>query len=111
MVKKFDEIEEIVLQYIENLKRQIRVERVILYGSYAEGSANEYSDIDLAIISPDVTDENFIEYLQMLTRAIPRKIEVDIEPLIFSSDEYENVSPLEFLGEIKKKGKVLFEQN
>ena len=111
MVKKFDEIEKIVSQYIENLKKQIRIERVILYGSYAEGNANEYSDVDLAIISPDVTDENFIEYLQMITRLIPRRIKVEIEPLIFSSDEYENVSPLEFLGEIKKKGKVLFEQN
>jgi predicted nucleotidyltransferase len=111
MVKQFDEIKNLVWQYIENLTRQLRVERVILFGSYAEGRANEHSDIDLAIISPDVTSDNSIEYLQLLTRAIPRKIDIDIEPLIFSTHEYDTASPVEFLGDIKKNGKVLFELN
>ncbi|NOZ61889.1 MAG: nucleotidyltransferase domain-containing protein [Calditrichaeota bacterium] len=111
MVKKFADIKEIIFQYIENLQKQIRVERVILYGSYAEGRANEHSDIDLAIISPDINDENLIDYLQIITRAIPRKINIDIEPLIFSIEEYETASPLEFLGDIKKHGEILFEQN
>ncbi len=111
MVKQFDEIKNIVWQYVENLTRHLRVDRVILYGSYAEGRANEHSDIDLAIISPDVNGDNFIDYLQLLTRAIPRKIDIDIEPLIFSTHDYEAASPVEFLGDIKKNGKILFEQN
>ncbi|MDW7679389.1 MAG: nucleotidyltransferase domain-containing protein [bacterium] len=111
MVKQFDEIKEIIDQYIENLKRQISVERVILYGSYADGCANEYSDIDLAIISPDVNNDNFIDYLQLATRAIPRKIDIDIEPLVFSTHEYETASSVELLGVIKKNGKIIFEQN
>ncbi len=110
MVKQSDEIKNIIFQYIDNLKKLIRVDRVILYGSYAEGRANEHSDIDLAIISPDVNSDNFIDYLQLVTRAIPRKIDVDIEPLVFSVHEYETASPVEFLGEIKKNGKIIFEQ-
>jgi len=111
MVRQYDEIKKIVLQYIENLKKQIHIERVILYGSYAENRANEHSDIDLAIISPDVNDDNLIEYLQLLTRSIPRKIDIDIEPLIFSTEEYASATPVEFLGNIKKNGEILFEQN
>ena len=111
MAKQFDETKNIVFQYIENVKKQIRIDRVILYGSYAEGRANEHSDIDLAIISPDVNSDNFIDYLQLVTRAIPRKTEVEIEPLVFSVREYETASPVEFLGDIKKNGKVIFEQN
>ncbi|MBN2092718.1 nucleotidyltransferase domain-containing protein [candidate division KSB1 bacterium] len=111
MVKQFDEISKIVLQYVENLKKSLRIEKVILYGSYAEGRANENSDIDLAIISPDVNSNNLIEYLQLSTRAIPRKIDIDIEPLIFSTDEYNTASSVEFLGDIKKNGKILFDQN
>jgi len=111
MVKQFDEINKIVMHYIENIKKQIRIDRVILYGSYAEGRANEHSDIDLAIISPDVNSDNLIDYLQLLTRSIPRKIDIDIEPLVFSTHDYDTASSLEFLGEIKKNGKILFEQN
>lgn len=111
MVKQFDEIKNIVWQYVENLTRHLRVDRVILYGSYAEGRANEHSDIDLAIISPDVNSDNLIDYLQLLTRAIPRKIDIDIEPLVFSTHDYDTASPVELLGDIKKNGKILFEQN
>ena len=111
MVKQFDEIKKIVWQYNKNLRKTFRIEKVILYGSSAEGRANKISDIDLAIISPDVNSDNLIEYLQLSTRAIPRKIDIDIEPLIFSTDEYDTASNVEFLGDIKKKGKILFEQN
>jgi len=62
----------------------------------------------LAIFSPDVNGDNLIEYLQLSTRAIPRKIDIDIEPLIFSTDEYKTASTVEFLGDIKKKGKNTF---
>lgn len=109
MVEQFDDIRAIVFQYLENLKDKIRVEKVILFGSYAEGKANKYSDIDLAIISPDVNSDNFIECLQLLTRSIPRHIGIDIEPLAFSTDEFENASPFHFLSEIKKHGIIIFE--
>jgi hypothetical protein len=38
-------------------------------------------------------------------------MDVDIEPLVFSTHEYDTASPVEFLGDIKMKGKILFEQN
>ena len=111
MVKQFDDIKNIVMQYIEQVKTQMQVDRVILYGSYAQDHANEQSDVDIAIISPDVNGDNFIDYLQLATRAIPRKIDIEIEPLVFSVSEYNVASPLELLGSIKKNGKILFERN
>ena len=110
MAKEFDEVKKIISLYIENLKKKLRIEKVILYGSYANGEANEHSDIDLAIISPDVNEDNFIEYLQLLSRSIPRKIDIDIESLVFSTHEFETASPLGFLGDIKKNGKLIYSQ-
>ena len=110
MVKKFDEIAELVNRYIANLKGQLQIDKVILFGSYAEGKAVENSDVDLAIISPDVTDDNLIEYLQLATRAIPRHVDIDLEPLVFSDQQYNEASDIEFLGEIKKKGKLIYQR-
>ena len=31
----------------------IHIDKIILFGSYARGNANEYSDIDIAVISDD----------------------------------------------------------
>ncbi|MDZ7262182.1 MAG: nucleotidyltransferase domain-containing protein [candidate division KSB1 bacterium] len=98
MVKRIDEIKELVAQYLGKLW----VEKVILFGSYVEGTANEHSDIDLAIISPDGNDDNLIQCLQLLTRTIPRHLDVNLEPLAFSTYQYNTTSPLEFLGEVKR---------
>lgn len=50
---------------IENLIKKLidkyRCEIIILYGSHSENQADEYSDIDLAIISDQVTEINFYE--------------------------------------------------
>ena len=110
MVKKFDEITKLVNRYIANLKGQLQIDKVILFGSYAEGKAVEDSDIDLAIISPDVTDDNLIECLQLVTRAIPRHFDIALEPLVFSDQQYNTASDIEFLGEIKKNGKLIYQK-
>lgn len=47
-----DKVLKIVLKYIDLLReKNIPVESAFLFGSYAKGSHNEWSDIDLAIIS------------------------------------------------------------
>ena len=34
-------------------KERIKISQVILFGSYAKGKQKDYSDIDLAVVSPD----------------------------------------------------------
>ena len=65
--------------------------------------------LDLAIISTDVNGDNLIACLQLLTRAIPRHIDIDIEPLAFSTHEYDSAIPVEMLGDIKCRGKVIYD--
>jgi len=56
-------------------KMGIHIERVMLYGSQASESAQDGSDIDLIIISPDFAPFNQRERLEMLGVASARILE------------------------------------
>jgi len=55
---------EAVGRYVRELKCKLDLKLVILFGSLAKGSWTESSDIDLLIVSDDLSDnpaENFIK--------------------------------------------------
>ena len=54
-------LEEIKPEIIERLK-PLKPNKMILFGSYAYGNPNEYSDIDLFLLKDDLTIENAREY-------------------------------------------------
>ena len=56
-------------------KMGIHIERVMLYGSQASQTAQDGSDIDLIIISPDFAPYNQRERLEMLGVAAARILE------------------------------------
>src|SRR3989339_719981 len=54
MVEIPDQILNKINLYLDELnKNNIKVRKAILFGSYAKGNYNEWSDIDLAIVSDD----------------------------------------------------------
>ena len=97
------EITSIILRFIDVLNSKgIRVEKAVLYGSYASGNVHTGSDLDLAIISPDFGKNRFEEgkmLLQLAWRIDPR-----LEPVPISSDSYENDTWVPLIYEIKEKG-------
>lgn len=101
-------IEEIIKQYVEAIRaRDISVEKVYLFGSYVEDNADEYSDIDIAIISSDFGKEKYLDECLML-RKIKREVNLSISPEPYSLEEYEKAQRGDFLyDEIIKKGKSI----
>lgn len=97
------EIRNIILRFVNALTTNgIRVEKAVLYGSYASGNIHSGSDLDLAIISPDFGKDRFEEgkiLLRMAWRIDPR-----IEPVPISSESYKNDTWVPLIYEIKKKG-------
>ena len=70
------EIEKNIKKYIEEVKKQYSIDKVIIFGSYAKGEVSENSDIDLAIISPDINDRyDDMAKLMGLTWGIDTRIE------------------------------------
>jgi predicted nucleotidyltransferase len=91
--------------------------RVILFGSYANGTANEDSDIDMVVIldNNDVakTYEERLKkklYINRLVRNINYKIALDI--LVYSKEEYKIIKKYGnyFIDEIENTGKIIYEK-
>jgi len=76
MVEKTSELAIIIRRFrVELEKMGIHCERVLLFGSQATGTADEGSDIDLFIISPDWARYGERERLEMLGIAAARILE------------------------------------
>jgi len=102
MVEIPSEIIELIKEFIELVKEDnIQIEKVILFGSYAKGNYHKDSDIDLAIVSSDFKENEYIENMsKLLLKAT--EIKVDIQTIPFSIEEYEN--PVGIMEEILKTG-------
>jgi len=109
MVFDADHLRRHINQYLAEVRKQYRVDRVILFGSYAAGRQREDSDIDLVIISPDFYGIPKLERHQKLGW-IAWQAETDyLEPFGFTPEEYENASHLGMLGEVRDTGVVVYE--
>lgn len=102
------DLKRIVREFVSRLEPEIHVKKVILYGSYARGRADEWSDIDLAVISDDLRGLDQLQRIVVLSPS-RRGCDTSIEPLGFTMREYQTASHLTFLGEIKRMGKVIYE--
>ncbi len=91
MAKRFinREIMESIQKYIKKVSQYYKIEAIILFGSYAKGSENENSDIDIAIISSDFND--IIEDGAKLI-GLTWKIDTRIEPHPITTEDYKKVS-------------------
>ena len=82
-------IMESLKKYIEKISQYYKIEAIILFGSYAKGTENEDSDIDIAIISSDFSD--IIEDGAKLI-GLTWKIDTRIEPHPITTEDYQEVS-------------------
>lgn len=67
--------------YYNNLKKEILVERAMIFGSLAKGEINEDSDIDIIILSEDFNKMDFLKrhiFLSRQRKGICRKVPMDI---------------------------------
>jgi predicted nucleotidyltransferase len=93
-------IEESVQRFINAASKHYRIKEAYLYGSRAKGIASSWSDIDIAVISSDFSDDLFEERLALMR--IAAKIDDRIEPCPFTEATFNSNSPLG--NEIQKNG-------
>jgi predicted nucleotidyltransferase len=80
---------------------------VILFGSYASGTAHKHSDIDIAVVSPDFENKDLRFKADIFSKTkLNCSIDVDIHP--FTDKALKNVRPTNFMGHILKTGTVIF---
>ena len=99
-----DRLDEIIAGFAARLEREIPIEEIILFGSYAHGNAKAHSDIDLAIISDWFRDKTRIESMKYLSR-VAAHYNTLIEAIPFTSEEYRELDKRTFLARIVKTGR------
>ncbi|OGQ04137.1 MAG: hypothetical protein A2W61_08450 [Deltaproteobacteria bacterium RIFCSPLOWO2_01_44_7] len=106
--KRIKDIEGLLQDYIRELEKEIRVEKVFIYGSYAHHKEHDYSDIDVAVVSPDFEGGTERDYLILGRAAL--KINPLIEAKPYRPTDLDNLSPVEFLSEILRTGKKIYDK-
>lgn len=76
-------------KFIEEIKKQYNITAIILFGSYAKGTENEDSDIDIAVISDDFDD---IYDCMATLMGMTWDIDARIEPHPITTEDYQNKS-------------------
>ena len=96
----------ILRQYIHDVARAMPIDKVYLYGSYAKGTQQEDSDVDICFFSESFSARRTLD---VLTELFMLKVKYDkyllIEPNAFPTSEIYNDNP--FVKEILRYGQEI----
>ncbi|MDL2288464.1 nucleotidyltransferase domain-containing protein [Oscillospiraceae bacterium OttesenSCG-928-F05] len=93
-------IPDVVWAYAEILRSKLNDPVIYLFGSFAKGTANEDSDIDIAVVSSSFTGDPIDDTVSLMR--IRRRIDLRIEPHPFLPSEFSEENP--FVKEILDTG-------
>jgi len=99
-----------VLEIISSFRKAIesegiKINKLILFGSYATGRYREDSDIDVVVISQDFNDKGYWERIDILSSAIYQVFQ-PIEAVAMTPEEWERGKSL--LVDYAKGGEVVY---
>jgi len=93
-----------IRRYVAELNKQgIDVQKVMLFGSWAKGSAGEDSDVDIALISSSFSGDRFRD--RRIIVPLRRKINNNLEPIPFDPETFAQDGTL--VKEIKMYGEEI----
>jgi len=90
-----------VKDYIDILNRNgFPIKRAVLFGRYANGNYNKWSDIDIALVSDNFEGIRFNDRKKI--RQFKFEVSADIEPLPYTPNDFSTNDP--FVKKILKTG-------
>jgi len=87
--------------FTRRVKQKLQPDQILLFGSFARGEANEYSDVDIIVVAKklsEIPEEKRLDLLYDLTT----DLRPDFHVFGFTPQEFENPNPLTSLSQIKK---------
>ncbi len=88
MAKISSNIINVLKKFLERLEHEnIKVQKAIIFGSYAKGTFNEWSDIDLAIVSDDFVGNRVLDKERMIKSIVD--IDTSISPLPYRPEDFD----------------------
>ena len=101
MVANIEAIKEETKLYAKEVRRQLPVDKVYLFGSYAKGTADKQSDVDVCFFLRDYGGKKRVEVGIHLLK-IASDYDAYFEPLVFETADIESNNP--FVNEIINTG-------
>jgi len=86
-------------------RRNIQVDRIMLFGSFSTGTFTDGSDIDIAVISDSFQNMDYWQRIDILSESI-YEVFAPIEAVAFTPEEWENKSSM--IIEYAEKGEVVY---
>lgn len=100
MADRKDSLNKVITSFLDEIQKKISIDNAYLYGSFAKGTSNKWSDIDIAIVSSDFSDDLYDDRLALMRLAAT--IDDRIEPRPFRRNLFNRNDPL--VDEIQKNG-------
>ena len=91
-------------RYADEVRQELPVDKAILFGSYAKGTADALSDVDIAFFIHDFQGKTRFEIGMELLR-LTHHYKAYFEPLVFPSSEIARGNP--FVNEILLTGQEI----
>lgn len=91
---------------IQQLSELPEIEKIIIFGSYAEGRRDLFTDLDLLIVmdsKKDILQRTADLYLKL-------QADVDMDLLIYTPQEFKAANESGFLRQVLKTGRILYER-
>ena len=105
MAVDFETVNQLVENYANDVRLVLPVDKVVLFGSYAKGTATEQSDIDICFFLDNFGDKRRIDILKELLSLTRKYKGIFFEPIVFPTAEMQNDNP--FVKEILRTGKEI----
>ncbi len=110
MVRATSKVKDLINSTIKYLNSYFRIEQVVLFGSQVAGEPHTYSDIDLAVISPDFSKKNLDDLLKIFSK-VSLEVSPDIEIHPFTPKDIKEARPTNFIGHILKTGRIVYRKH
>jgi len=91
---------------LDQLSSMPQVYRVILFGSYAVGRRDLFTDLDLLVVMD--SDQDFVQRTAELYRQLQAGVDMDL--LAYTPEEFERMRHSGFVRHAVKNGQVLYEK-
>ena len=96
-------MKDILARTVEALRRRVPLTAVYLFGSYAQGCADEDSDIDVAVFSPAVEGMD-LEHRVETSADVQAEVDAEVEIHLFPAAALGEARPSNIYGLILETG-------
>jgi predicted nucleotidyltransferase len=99
-------LEDALNKIVTRLAGMPQVERVVLFGSYAAGRRDLFTDLDLVVVMS--SDQDFVRRTAELYQQVGAGVDLDL--LVYTPEEFERQQERGFVRQALKTGRVLYEK-